>query len=50
MTFPVTAAKADKENHAERKMVTALLRCFCGKVTSMLIWCKLKTATTEVEK
>lgn len=48
MTFPVTAAKADKENHAERKMVTARLRCLCGKVT--LIWCKLKTATTEVEK
>ena len=46
-TFPVIAAKPDKESHTDSTMDAAVLRCSSELLPFMLSWCK---ATAEVEK
>ena len=47
IAFPVTATKLDKENHTDKQMDAALLRCLSEWLSFMVRWC---TASAEKKK
>ena len=47
IAFPVTATKLDEENHTDRQMDAALLRCLSGWLSFIVRWC---TATAEKKR